>query len=121
MLEKLKNAKEIVEVQGFRKLLKKTTRWYCSSDNDSEIKEVIKKYSDKYKIFIDVGAGTGEIICDVGKYFSKSICIEPAKNNFQELIKNVHKMNLKNVSTLNLALGEKTMKKEFMVFSSMQR
>lgn len=105
-LDTIKRAKEVLEIQGFRRLLSKTNRWLFSSDYDAPIKNAIKRYSNDYKIFVDIGAGVGEITFDVASYFSKCICFEPSQINYQTLISNLKKTNFNNIITYNCALGE---------------
>ena len=40
---------------------------------------IIKKYSDKYQTFVDVGTGSGEMIIVGKKFFNHSIGFEPSK------------------------------------------
>lgn len=113
-LKQIKGAKEILESQGFKKLLTRTYRRFIT-DPDLEIKKIIQKSSSDYKIFIDIGAAVGEITFSSCDYFSNCICFEPEKKNFEYLRKQIKKSGFKNIEIYNYALGKEFGKKKFFV------
>lgn len=103
--ENIKRTYETIQVQGFYRFFQKTI-CYFSGKNESAITNVIKQYSGKNKIFIDIGAGIGSVGLHAAVYFDKCIFFEPSKENFDELAKNVKKIKCNNVILQNVALAD---------------
>ncbi len=110
--ENIKRTLEIIQVQGFHRFLQKTIR-YLSVKTESEITEVIKKYSGTNKIFIDIGAGSGSVGLNAASNFYKCVFFEPSKENFDELSKKVKGKQYKNIILKNVALADKQGEKTF--------
>ena len=109
----LRTAIEVLQAQGFRKFLGRSKKWVFSADYNSEIKSVIKSYADQYKIFVDAGAGIGEITFDVAPEFQKCLAFEPYSDNYLDFKNNLEKSKLTNIKLFNVALGKTEEKKEF--------
>lgn len=99
-------AKQILEVQGFSIFSKKLKRLMFSNYQNTHLKKIISEYAQKYDVFIDIGAKVGNITISVAKNFSKCICFEPSKENYNELIKRINDKNLENIVSYNCALGD---------------
>ena len=113
-LKQIKGAKEILESQGFKKFITRSYRRFLT-DPDVEIKKNIKKYSNDYKKFIDIGAAVGDITLSSCKYFSNCVCFEPEKKNFKKLQKRIEESDVKNIKIYDYALGKEFGKKKFFV------
>lgn len=109
--EYLRSAKEILEVQGIRRLLNRIDERFFVPN--VKIINTIKKYSQEYRIFVDIGAGIGSITFDVASKFSKCICFEPSAKNYQIFMKNLMLNKLDNIVLYNCALGHKKQSRTF--------
>jgi len=98
-------AKQILEIQGIDIFLKKLKRLMFTNYQNTHLKKIISENAQKYDIFIDIGAKIGDITIDVAEKFSKCICFEPSKENFNELVKRTKDKKLENIISYNCALG----------------
>jgi FkbM family methyltransferase len=64
-----------------------------------------KKYSNKNKIALDIGANIGTHTIYLSDYFKEVYAFEPQKNVFELLESNVQINNCKNIITKNYGLG----------------
>lgn len=103
-------AKEILQVQGSHCLLNRINNMIFPN---SQIVNTITKSASNYKIFIDIGAASGHVSRRVAPRFSKCVCFEPSKKNYEELMKNIKNEKLNNVISYNYALGSKMETKTF--------
>lgn len=69
--------------------------------------EYFKKYQDKDKVALDIGANIGAHTIYLSRYFKKVYSFEPQKNIFNVLKKNVEINNVQNVSLFNNGLGDR--------------
>jgi FkbM family methyltransferase len=85
---------------------------------DNTIKCLIKQYLNNQTIFfIDVGANIGSISIPVSSMGVQSVAIEPSKNNYDKLLRNIER-NQSNLLTKKIALvSELTKGKEIALFS----
>ena len=113
-LNQIKGAKEIVKVQGFKKFFKRGYRRY-SAGPDFEIKNAIKRYSNDYEVFIDIGAAVGSITFSVATSFSRCICFEPEERNYRDFLNKLKNLGFSNIQIFNYALGKEKGKKKFFV------
>ena len=113
-LNQIKGAKEIVKVQGFKKFFKRSYRRYFA-DPDFEIKNAIKRYSNDYEVFIDIGAAVGSITFSVASSFSRCICFEPEERNYRDFLNKLKNLGFSNIQIFNYALGKEKGKKKFFV------
>lgn len=103
-------AKEILDVQGIHHLLNRISNMIVPN---SRIINTIEEYSVNYKIFLDIGAALGHVTSKIAPRFSKCVCFEPSKKNYEELVKNIRDKKLNNVTSYNYALGSKNESKTF--------
>jgi FkbM family methyltransferase len=96
-----------------------TSVWIGSSFHEKTIK---KYFSLRDGVFIDIGANIGRYVIIVSKHLKSGsvIAIEPEKNNFEILKKNIGLNKLSNVILKNLACSDKVGKIYFYIdgFSS---
>lgn len=73
------------------------------------VKRVFEKLTKESGVIVDIGANIGgyTILAGVTNQNAKIYSIEPQKDNFKILTKNIKLNNLKNVESLNVALGNK--------------
>ena len=79
--------------------------WIISPNFEEEVLRYLK--ISKNEIFIDIGAHIGKYSVIAAKKCKNVISIEPEKNNFEILKKNVTLNSLKNVILLNCACSDK--------------
>ena len=113
-LSQIMGAKEIIEVQGIKKFVKRSYRRY-SSDPDLDIKNAINHYANKYNIFCDIGAAIGDVTFSVADSFTHCLCFEPEEKNYQEFLQKMKNSNFNNIEIFNVALGKGTGRKKFFV------
>lgn len=63
--------------------------------------EILKKYLNDNKIFIDVGAWNGVLSMYASKIAKKVYCFEPDKIAFEHLSNNIKLNNIKNINCIN--------------------
>ena len=110
----LRGASEIIEAQGFKNLFRRGYRFF-SSDPDLDIKNAINYFSKKYDTFIDIGAAVGSVTFTVANNFSKCVCFEPEKRNYNEFKAKLNEKKIKNIEIFNFALGKEKSEKEFFI------
>lgn len=71
---------------------------------------------NKNDIVFDLGANIGYYVIQEAKIVKKVIAIEPSKNSFELLKKNIHLNNLNNVEYYNIAIGDKNKLIDFYVY-----
>ena len=79
--------------------------WIVSPNFEEEVLRYLK--ISKNEIFIDIGAHIGKYSVMLAKKCKKVISIEPEKNNFEILKKNVTLNSFKNIILLNCACSDK--------------
>ena len=93
----------------FKVVKDKTENFWKSYQNnewEADFFNLFDRINNKdIKSFIDIGASEGPITLYSSYHVSQTISIEPSKYYFNKLEKNIHLNNLKNIHTLNGALG----------------
>lgn len=86
---------------------------------EKELRELLKKIVKPGDVFLDLGANVGYFSLLVANNFPsvKVISFEPVKALFQFMKENISLNNLKNISAINTAVGEKNEEKELFVSS----
>jgi FkbM family methyltransferase len=87
----------------------------CSENYEPEVQKHLKLEKG---IFIDVGAYIGRFSIGIANKLKegKVIAIEPERNNFKTLSKNIYINNLKNIIALDIACSDKKGTTEFYTF-----
>ena len=65
----------------------------------------IKKYNLKH--FFNAGSHIGTVALPISKYINKVTAIEPFPPTYNHLLEHIKLNNIKNINTINIALGEK--------------
>ncbi len=80
-----------------------------SGSYEFKVRELIEKLSRGSNIIIDVGANIGKysILANKINPYSRIYAIEPERDNFNLLKKNIELNNIKNVTTIKVALNNK--------------
>jgi len=84
---------------------KTTDYWHVSKYFEPKTTNLLLKI--KGDTFIDIGAHIGRYTILLSKNFKRIIAIEPVKDSFNVLRKNILLNRLKNVKVINFAIGEK--------------
>jgi FkbM family methyltransferase len=72
---------------------------------EPETFDIVKRYADPHKSFIDVGAWNGVVSLYASHLYNNVIAIEPDINAFDKLTKNINLNSCLNVTCQNLALS----------------
>jgi len=91
---------------------------YAGSSSENYELKVQKHLKLEKGIFVDVGAHIGRFSIEIANKLKKGkvIAIEPERDNFKTLLKNISINNLKNVIALDLACSDKKGVAEFHTF-----
>tara|TARA_B110000208_G_scaffold191711_2_gene259723 strand:- start:3347 stop:4123 length:777 start_codon:yes stop_codon:yes gene_type:complete len=79
----------------------------CGNYWESWMHNYFKKYSDKNKICLDIGANIGTHSIILSNYFLKVYSFEPQIDNYNILLKNIKINNCKNIISFNKGLSNK--------------
>jgi len=84
---------------------------------EKPIGELIKRILQPGSVFLDIGANIGyfSLLAANNEPTSKVISFEPVKNLFQMLEKNISINNIKNITPLNVAIGDINEEKELFI------
>ena len=86
-----------------QKTLLETVQW------NNEMIEIIKEFIVKYKLkhFLNIGAHIGTVSLPISKNIEKVTSIEAFHPTFCHLLNNINLNNIKNISPINIAIGDK--------------
>ena len=87
---------------------------------EKELGELLKKIVSPGDVFLDLGANIGyfSLLVASNSPSTKIISFEPVKDLFQNMNDNISLNNIKNISTINAAVGEINGEKELFVSAS---